>query len=147
MFLLHHIQKSRNPLPLPAVMHFPFLHLCVSTWWFEERRPLALVQVTWGGGFPGAKQLSSRFWPSWISAIDGWMLTTEELWSATQTQTPHQVSPPKDTIILNLMALVIFSFNSSSGLILFDCCDISPLNTVTLMGALFEPMLLLPTHM
>lgn len=60
-------------------MHFPFSHLCVITWWLEERRPLALVQVTWGGGFPGAKQLSSRLWPSWTSAIDGWMLTAEEL--------------------------------------------------------------------
>ena len=54
----------------------------VITWWLAERRPLALVQVTRGGGFPGAKQLSSRFWPSWTSAIDGWMLTTADMWSA-----------------------------------------------------------------
>lgn len=63
----------------------PFLHVlhfCVITWWLEERRPLAFVQVTWGGGFPGAWQLSSRLWPSWTSAIDGWMVTTEETWSA-----------------------------------------------------------------
>lgn len=71
-------------------------NICVFTSWFEERRPLALVQVTWGGGFPGAKQLSSRLWPSWTSAIDGWMLTTDdEIWSAAQTQTyaPYYVFP------------------------------------------------------
>lgn len=50
-----------------------------QTWWLEESRPLARDQVTRGGGFPEVTQLRSRLWPSWISAMEGWMVTTEEL--------------------------------------------------------------------
>lgn len=48
------------------------------TWWLEESPP-ALDQETRGGGFPGATQLSSRLWPSWMSAVEGWMEMAEEL--------------------------------------------------------------------
>lgn len=64
-----------------------------TTWWLEERRPLALDQVTRGGGFPGATQLRSRLWPSWMSAMEGWMETGEELCSAAQAQTQTRQRP------------------------------------------------------